>query len=363
MKIAILIHDYTAMGGTERVTIQLCNQLALRHNVTLYSVQRTDYEPAFPVCSNVDIVFLGNSVKSMIKTLPQKIKALRDDLKKAHPDVVISSDSQMALLSLPASVGLPCHNVIWEHFNASIETRFGSRWFARRLASMFADKIVVLTEQDRATWLKKFRCKSPLVVFPNPCALPKPISNPYNNVPVVFAAGRYTEQKGFDYLVKAWQMLSAQQRKGWILRIAGPNGSGKSDIVSLAENDSSIQIDGPSENMANCYLDSGIFVCSSRYEGFGLTIVEAMTHGIPVIVFDCPMGPAEIVKNKYGKVVPFPNVEMLAEQIARMITNESERKYYSEQSFKRAADFTPEVTLRLWEEMLGAFTQQGKKIS
>ena len=360
MKIAILIHDYTAMGGTERVTIQLCNQLALRHSVTLISVQRTDFEPAFPVCSNVDIVFLGNSVKSMIKTLPQKIKALRDDLKKTHPDVVISSDSQMALLSLPASVGLSCHNVIWEHFNASIETRFGSRWFARRLASMFADKIVVLTEQDRVTWLKKFQCKSPLVVFPNPCALPKPASNPYNNVPVVLAAGRYTEQKGFDYLVKAWRMLSAQQRKGWVLRIVGPNGSAKSDVVSLAANDSSIQIDGPSENMANCYLDSGIFVCSSRYEGFGLTIVEARTHGIPVIVFDCAMGPAEIVGNDHGKVVPVGNIDALSKQLAVMIGSADERRYYSDKSFKRAADFTPEVTLMLWEKMLDALGRTGK---
>lgn len=363
MKIAILIHDYTAMGGTERVTLQLCNQLSIKHRVTLFSVQRTESKPAFPVCSNVDIVFLGSSVISMIKTLPQKIKALRDGLNKTNPDVVISSDSQMALLSLPASVGLSCRNVIWEHFNASVETRFGSRWFARRLASKFADKIVVLTDQDKLTWLKKYKCKSPLAVFPNPCALPKPERNPYGNASVVLAAGRYTEQKGFDYLVKAWKLLSEQQRQGWVLRIVGPNGSAKSDIVSLAANENSIQIDGPSSNMASCYLESGIFVCSSRYEGFGLTIVEAMTHGVPVIVFDCPMGPAEIVSNEYGKVVPFPNVEMLAEQIARMITNASERKYYSEQSFKRAADFTPEVTLRLWEEMLGVFAQQGTKVS
>ena len=308
MKIAVLIHDYTAMGGTERVTLQLCNQLALKYSVTLFSVQRTEHEPAFPIGPNVDIVFLGRSVTNMVKTLPHKIKALREALKKTNPDALISSDSQMALLSLPASVGLTCRNIIWEHFNASIETRFGSRWFARRLASRFADQIVVLTEQDKLTWLKKYNCKAPLTVFPNPCALPRPDSNPYNNVPVVLAAGRYTEQKGFDYLVKAWKLLSVQQRKGWVLRIVGPNGSAKTSIIDLAESDNSILIDGPSSNMANCYLDSGIFVCSSRYEGFGLTIVEAMTYGVPVIVFDCPMGPAEIVCNENGKVVALGDV-------------------------------------------------------
>lgn len=360
MKIAILIHDYTAMGGTERVTLQLCNKLAQTCSVSLISVQQTENTPAFSVSSEVQIAYLGVGETNMMRTLPQKIIALRRLLTELRPDVIISSDSQMALLSLPATIGLSCKNVIWEHFNASIETRFGSRWLARRMAARFADETVVLTEQDKKTWIDKYKCRTKLRVFPNPCALPLPSNNPYRHSRVVLAAGRYTEQKGFDYLVKAWQSLSSAQRSGWTLRIVGPNGSAKSDILDMARNDKSIIIDGPSNDMAECYMNSGIFVCSSRYEGFGLTIVEAMTHGVPVIVYDCPMGPAEIVGERFGIVLPLGRIDLLAKQLAQLIESSEERQYFSVQSYHRAASFTPEVTIELWNKMLNVITKQGQ---
>lgn len=354
MRLAILIHDYTAMGGTERVTLQLCNQLAEQYTVTLISVQQTGKKPAFILSDNVQVKFLGDDTASMFKTLPKKIYALRKILGEIQPNAVIASDSQMALLSLPATIGKSYQRIVWEHFNSRIETRFGSRWFARRLAARFAQTVVVLTQQDKREWEKKYKCKASVVVHPNPCALPLPTLNPYKNVHVVLSAGRYTEQKGFDLLVKAWKCLSSEMRQDWVLRIVGPNGSAKTELLSAAKEDESIHIEGPTSNMKECYLDAGIFVCSSRYEGFGLTIVEAMTHGVPVIAFDCPMGPAEIVKGEYGKVVELADVSALSKELALMIASKSNRQYYSERSFERASHFTPEITIGRWESLLEA---------
>lgn len=362
MRLAILIHDYTAMGGTERVTLQLCNQLAERHTVTLISVQQTGKEPAFSLSNDVQVKFLGGDTANMFKTLPQKVYALRKILSENQSNAIIASDSQMALLSLPATIGKNCQRIVWEHFNSRIETRFGSRWFARRLAAKFAQTIVVLTQQDKREWENKYKCRATVVVHSNPCALPLPVLNPYKDVHVVLSAGRYTEQKGFDLLVKAWKSLSSDMRQDWVLRIVGPNGSAKAELLSAAKEDESIQINGPSSNMKECYLDAGIFVCSSRYEGFGLTIVEAMTHGVPVIAFDCPMGPAEIINEEYGKVVELANISALSRELALMIESKSDRQYYSERSFERASHFTPEITIGRWESLLEGCADKEIKI-
>lgn len=362
MRLAILIHDYTAMGGTERVTLQLCNQLAKHHTITLISVQQTGKEPAFILSDNVQVKFLSDDAANMLRTLPQKVYVLRKILGEIKPNAVIASDSQMALLSLPATIGKRYQKIVWEHFNSQIETRFGSRWFARRLAARFAHTIVVLTQQDKREWEKKYHCKASVVVHANPCALPLPLLNPYKDAHVVLSAGRYTEQKGFDLLVKAWKCLSSEMRQGWVLRIVGPNGSAKTELLAAAKDDESIRIEGPSSNMKKCYLDAGIFVCSSRYEGFGLTIVEAMTHGVPVIAFDCPMGPAEIIKEEYGKVVELANISALSRELASMIESKSNRQYYSERSFERASHFTPEITIGRWESLLEVCADKEIKI-
>lgn len=352
MKIAVLVHDYTALGGTERVTLQLCNQLSQYYDVTLISVQNTKKTPYFKVYSAVDVAYLSNGIASMMKTLPAKARALRNLVITKNFDVLIASDSQMALISLPATIMTDVKNVVWEHFNASIETRFGSRWFARRLAAYFASRILVLTEQDQQTWLSKFRCRAKVSVFHNPCAFKRPSQNSYSNEKVVLAAGRYTEQKGFDLLVNAWNSISLSQRKEWTLRIVGPNGSARRSVEELASSHSNIQLDNSMDDMTLCYKNSGLFVCSSRYEGFGLTIVEAMTFGVPVVAFDCPMGPSEIIDGQYGLMVENGNVEALSQAIVQFIDNESLRREMSKKAYERSRDYTVDVIILRWKHML-----------
>ena len=93
-------------------------------------------------------------------------------------------------------------------------------------------------------------------------------------------------------------------------------------------------------------------VMSSRYEGFGLVLVEAMAAGLPIVSFDCETGPAEIVEhNETGMLVPPLNIEMLAKALDEVMSDEKKRKKFSENALRRAKLFELNTVVALWENL------------
>ena len=99
-------------------------------------------------------------------------------------------------------------------------------------------------------------------------------------------------------------------------------------------------------------LDSSIFILSSRYEGFGLVITEAMSCGLPVVSFACPCGPKDIITDgKNGYLVEPENVEALAERICHLIEHEELRKEMGKAARKRAEDFQEDKIMQKWVDL------------
>ena len=101
------------------------------------------------------------------------------------------------------------------------------------------------------------------------------------------------------------------------------------------------------------YLDSSIFVSTSRWEGFGLAITEAMECGLPVVSFD-NSGPKEIINkpNINGILVENHNVTQLANEIIKLIEDDEKRKSISLESIKRAQDFNVDNIIKQWTEII-----------
>jgi len=199
---------------------------------------------------------------------------------------------------------------------------FSQMWIRKMISSLKKmDCVVILTHADLENWNELNNVSvinNPLPFFPqlqSTCASKN-----------VIAVGRYLPQKGFDMLLNAWKLVS-DRHPDWTLRIFG---EGMRDVLAAQVNELSIAdsciLERPVSNIVEKYLDSSIFVLSSRYEGLPMVILEAMACGLPVVAFSS-YGPNEVIRDgDDGILVENGNVLELAERISFLIDNEDVRK-------------------------------------
>jgi len=361
MRILFIINNLAAIGGTERVTSHVANLLVAKvSKVDILSIHQTSLNTFFPIDNNVGQLSLYTHEISLLKSIVPASYKLYCIAKKY--DVAIFSDTQMSLLSGFTALFSKTKVLAWEHFNSTIVTRFGSRWFGRKLAARLSDLVVVLTKQDQSSWQAKYWLKNQVKVIPNPSSI-KLKDKAINELrtSTVISVGRYTDQKGFDLLIQSWAAIDENIRQAWQLKIIGPNGSAKPDLVRQIEmlGINNVVLADTCENMAAEYDNADVYVMSSRYEGFGLTLIEAMSSGLPVVAFDCPMGPGEIIDNQYGIIVEKENTSALSEAISQLITDKALRYNLSEQSLLRAKDFSEQSIADEWQSTLINFIEKG----
>jgi glycosyltransferase involved in cell wall biosynthesis len=175
----------------------------------------------------------------------------------------------------------------------------------------------------------------------------------------LIAAGRLSPEKGFDTLIEAFKILlnscTAKEMEViscWELEIYGEGYLRSKLKKQINDNglENKIYLKGYTRNLKDMYINSSIFVLSSRYEGFGLVLIEAMECGLPIISFDCKVGPNEILSNgKFGILVKDQNINELALSMKKLILSEEKRLYYQKLSIKRALDFDVEKVIAEWE--------------
>lgn len=231
-------------------------------------------------------------------------------------------------------------------FIPSVINRFLSKRWMKSLEKQVArlDHFVVLTHQDAANW----KDISKISVIPNFIThIPTNPSECTNEQ--VIAVGRYDPVKGFDLLISAWKDVY-EKHPEWNLDIYGSGN--RDDYQQLADRmglHEVVHCNGPVLNIDEKYGESSIFVLSSRNEGFGLVLVEAMAAGLPVVSFDCPCGPSDIVADgKDGILVENGNVEKMAEAICFLIENSNKRMIYGKTARQSATHFSQEIIMKKW---------------
>lgn len=178
------------------------------------------------------------------------------------------------------------------------------------------DRFVVLTEYDRQAWQEIPRVD----VIPNPLPF-YPKEMPVTRKKRVIAVGRYFDEKGYDMLLKAWAVVE-KVNPDWELAIYGDgNRSYYERIVSSLDLDRKrCVLNDCISDVQHEYLNSSFFVCTSRFEGFGMGIIEAMACGLPVVAFDCLWGPRSIITDgEDGILVENGNVEKMAETLVLLM--------------------------------------------
>jgi glycosyltransferase involved in cell wall biosynthesis len=345
-RIHIVLEHAWGVGGTIRTSFNLASHLARRWDVEIVSARRSRETPFLPFPAGVDVTALDDRTKPRgvlaraLGALPSVLihpydyvypratlwsdVALIRKLRSIRSGVVIGTRPAYSLaiarLARPGVVKIAVENM-----NFHSHRRRLSRDVRRELDRF--DAIVVLTGDDARDYRQELNGAATRVEqIPN--ALPE-LGGGTSRLEekAVAAAGRLTGQKGFDLLIRAFAQV-VPERPDWELRIYG-DGSQRAELERLIAElglAGSVRLMGATSDMGEELARASVFALSSRFEGFGMVLVEAMSKGVPVVSFDCPRGPSEIVDDGVdGVLVPNGDVDALARALVDL-TGDGERR-------------------------------------
>jgi glycosyltransferase involved in cell wall biosynthesis len=275
-------------------------------------------------------------------------------LRATGGEVVIATRPAWALLAAAATPP-DAVTVAQEHMNLRAHRPALAADVRRRYEDL--DALVVLTDGDRADYRELGGLRVERIPNPTP-----PVDGEVSalDAPVVVAAGRLTSQKGFDLLIPAFAPV-ARRHPEWTLRIYG-GGPERASLQAQIEAEGMagrIELMGPTRQLGQALAEASLFVLSSRFEGFGLVILEAMSVGLPVVSFDCPRGPGEIITTgRDGTVVPPEDVPGLSAALEELVADPARRRDYGAAALETAAAYDQAEIGALWEALLLALQQR-----
>jgi glycosyltransferase involved in cell wall biosynthesis len=206
------------------------------------------------------------------------------------------------------------------------------------------DALVSLTEADSALWSDKVY----KAVIPNPLSFTSEVKSDCTKHKIV-AAGRLTREKGFDRILEAWSII-AKDHQDWSLNI---HGEGTEEVSLQAMIDAGIPnayIHPFEKYISDIFVDSSIFVLGSRFEGFGLVLIEAMECGLPVISFDCKSGPREIITDgRDGFLIKDSDIYAFAMAMTKLINDENLRVEMGRNAMHKANKYAITNVMEKWK--------------
>jgi glycosyltransferase involved in cell wall biosynthesis len=222
------------------------------------------------------------------------------------------------------------------------------------------DGLAVLTSEDMEHYERAFDGGAPpMWRIPNTV---RDIEPPHADMSAkrIFAAGRYTSQKGYDMLIRAFAPVAAAH-PDWELKLCG-RGVWTEKLTRMVEElglGDQVTLAGPTDDVPGEMAHASIYVLSSRYEGFPLVLIEAMSKGMAVVAFDCPTGPADIVvDHENGILVPPKDVEGLTAGLMEMVEDEDLRRRCGAAAVETARGYTMSAVGPRWDAMLQQLSQR-----
>lgn len=376
MKILFVVNSLSIGGGMEIVTLHKLNALSEIPGIEVAcaytdkgdfpqeQIRLSSKVPTFDL--DVHTWEIHGSMSRMLKEYIPRMWRLRRRLKKIisnwKPDVVVSVGSfeKYIIPTFFGRVGKHRFSTVREyHFASNFRngrnTKVGRAhflsWLDQIFLTRFYDKNYLLTQEDLEN---NFKPDAPRMgMMPNPLTveLPTDLRPMYDRPKRVVTVGRLVDQKNPEDAIRVWGKVNT---KDWNLRLVG-EGDKRPILEKMVEDlnlQSSVQLPGWSKDVAAELDDSRILIMTSRYEGFGLAIIEAMAHGVVPVCYACPYGPRDIITDgEDGFLVEVGDVEGMANKVCQLMDDTSLLQRMSEAAFRRAHDFElPRIASRWAQE-------------
>ena len=375
MKIMYLYQQFTQASGTERVFIDKINYFAecRGFEMMLVTNQQGNHQIIYPVSSlvrhvDLDVRFCDLYKYRVIRRMYMRFlyyrlykKRLNNLIRDFCPDIVVCATYYLYIVSAVSRCPFTFTRILESHIG--LKYLFKMQYSSKRdlLKKSYAayesillkkysrkfDVVVTLDPYDSADWSRYLACRIILnVVHLNPinrfCD--------YESKKVIFV-GRYMEQKGIPDLYQIWQLVHKQHPE-WYLDLYG-SGNLKEQIKEEASIlDVNITVNGQTQNIFEKYLEHSILVVTSLFEPFGLVIPEAMSCGLPVIAFDCPFGPANIISDGIdGFLIKDRDVHMFAERLSFLMDSPQMRYQMGHAGIVSSQRFSSNKIMPQWEQL------------
>ncbi|GAB3741878.1 glycosyltransferase family 4 protein [Nocardiopsis nanhaiensis] len=380
MKIAFVIANGYAMGGTIRTVYNLARGLSADHDVEIVSLVRRREKPFFQPPEGVRLVPLSDDTEDPVVKRPSKraldrwtrqaewiiphaerrrnqnftpeaVTGLRRYLRRTKADVVIGTRPGINLL---IAAWAPPHllTIGQEHLNLDEHkksVRKAIEWSYPQLHGLS-----VLTETDRSAYQELLGASDDwLTALPNPLEPGEPPRSTLDQ-PIIAAAGRFSPVKQYPLLLEAFNQVVADHPE-WRLHIHG-GGDKDKELRDAVENlglSEHVSLKGRTTDMLGELSKASLLAVSSRVEGFGMTIIEAFSVGVPAVSFDCPHGPREIIDHgRNGLLVPAQDVKALGEAMSKLVENREERVRMGKEALTAASAYQLADITKRWDAFL-----------
>ena len=353
MRIALTIHALFG-GGAERLMSQLATRWsAAGHEIHLvtWSTPETDQYLVPPEVRRHGLGLQSASqsrLRGLLANL-RRIRTLRRSLRIIQPDLILSFCDQMNIVALQAARKMPIPVIISEHSHPAKQqlSRLWEAWRSRNYPRCSA--CVVLTDEI-ARYIQRWVPADRVRVIPAAIAPPTELEQLTRSESLVLAVGRLSREKGFDLLIEAWRKVY-HQLPGWQLHIAGA-GSEHAALTEQARDLPSVKLLGWISNAWPLYQQATMFVLPSRYEGFPVALVEALSQGCPAIATRCTEATQRPPLSTALQLVDTESSDQLVAALLQLAGQPDRREQFSAAGIQASSGFHWDIVGLLWDQLL-----------
>jgi glycosyltransferase involved in cell wall biosynthesis len=352
MKLLYITNGINGAGGLERVLSVKLSYLVDQFGYDVHILVLNDLQTKTFYTFSPKVQFHNCEVKgNPIKYILSYVKGIKRTVRNIQPDVISVCDDGFKAFFIPQFLKTKVPIIYERHAsielnqNNSIKSKLTVKTM-RHLGRYFK-RFVVLSHSNAMEWNLKNVCviNNPLSFYSKEAA--------QLDAKKVIVVGSHSYNKGYDLLLSVWEKVF-EQHPSWELTIYGRVDLNKT-FIKLAENlrcKSSIYFRNPIHDIENKYLESSIFVLSSRTEGFGMVLIEAMACGLPCVSFDCPSGPRDIISHSEdGFLIENGNTTKMFEAIINLIEDVELRKKMGANARNNVKRFYPNNIVQQWNDL------------
>ena len=374
MRLLYVCDALAVYGGLERVLIEKANWLAEQENyeVCLLTVNQGNHPVSFPLhpevqLEDLDIRFYQQYHVPLWKRFAKKRqlhrlfrKRFADQIQEKAPDIIICTRLDYIRDVVRTKGDIP---LVFESHSLCLASRFEGDGFLRRLHVRYlqlavrkAAMTVALTQGDADEWRK---LTPRVTVIPNVVHLND--SGLYSDCSAKSAifVGRFSKQKDVGSLMHIWTLVH-QRHPDWCLHIFDGYGEEQDSLFAkIKQMDPNVQVHETTPNMMEKYRECSILLLTSCYEPFGLVLPEAMSCGLPVVAFNCPYGPADIITDGTdGFLIRDRNDEVFAQKVCLLIDHLDLRMKMGKSGIDSSNRYAESCIMPLWKQLFDQLIQQ-----